>query len=291
MKLAPRFFASTAFIYLLAFSGFYIGTARAQVSEMDSESALNAGQWNSNTQIEAISSFGSSDLLLAGSPSFLSLEANNPANTSVIATSNSGLNDGLSIGSNADEDDYAASAYYAYNYGSQPKGSLITGDELGNGGEILTFDLNLTNSPAGYDIDSVNTIAGWTDHASVANQNFTLAYSLVSDPTSFITLTSVAYNPNDPTNDNPGGGGVATEVSLTNVDLSCVAALQFTFTPDPTSTGNANGDNTGTGLWLQEIDANGTETSPVPEPDTWALMVVGAAGAAVLSLRRRMVRA
>jgi hypothetical protein len=261
-------------------AGLFLSSLSAQtVHETASNSSLTSGHWNTNTQINAISS---SDLLEAGSITFSSLTANNPANTSIpgIATMNSGLNDGLSIGNSAD---YAASAYYAYNYthgAVTAKGSLIVGSELA-GGEVLTFDLNTAHSPYGYDINSVNTIAGWTDHASVSNQNYTLAYSLVSAPGTFITLTSVAYNPNDPTADNPGGGGVATEVSLTNVDLSHVADLRFTFTPDPTSLG---GGPSGTGLWLQEIDSFGSPTA-TPEPGTWALLILSLGGLAFFRYR------
>jgi len=263
-------------------------SARAQVVVTPTESLLT--DWTTNSIIQQIGIGASTSLLEAGSPTFSSLTANNPANTSLsgigISTYNSGLNDGLDIGSNGGGD-YGASAYYGYNSssnGGAAKANLIVGNELGNGGEVVTFNLNTGNSAAGYDINSVDTIAGWTDHASVSNQNYTLAYSLVGSPTSFTTLTSVAYNPNNPVSDSESSGGYASEVSLTDLDLTGVAALQFTFTPDPTSVGYGP---SGTGLWMQEVQAFGAATA-VPEPSTWAMMVVGAAGVVVLSLRRKL---
>ena len=284
LKLCGLFQAA---VLLLAVSAL---SARAQVTETDNESPLTS--WASNSIIQQIPAGASTSLLEAGSSSFSTLTGPT-ANTvgGALPTMLTGLNDGKDIGTNGGSD-WGASAYYAYNFGSTPKANLIDGDDFTGGpngnAAVFTFNLSLSNSPLGYDINSVDTFAGWTDHASVANQNYTLAYELVGSD-SFIPLTSVAYNPNNPVNENNvnGGPGDASEVSLTNLDLTGVAAIQFSFTPDPTSTGNANNDNTGTGIWLQEIQAFGSATTAVPEPATWATMFFGMAALALFQFRRK----
>jgi hypothetical protein len=233
----------------------------------------------SNTAFSAISS---TDLLENGSTALSGVSFSKTASTNLVTTLNSGINDGLSV-VNA----FGDSTYYGYNdaaNGGTAKSALIDNNALA-GGATITFNLNTSASPLGYTINGINTIAGWGDHASVADQNYTLSYSTVANPSLFINLSTVTYNPNDPINDNSGGGGVATEVSFTSLDLVGVAALKFNFTADPTSAGYGN---SATGIWLQEIDATGVAT--VPEPGTWAMMIVGAAGVVVLSLRR-LVRA
>jgi hypothetical protein len=247
-------------------------SARA-LTDTNSNDPYNGG---SNPEFSAISS---SDLLENSSSSLSSVSFTKTANTAVITTLNSGINDGLSV-----VNGFGDSTYYAYNSNPGAKANLIPGNELAGGAEI-TFNLNTSVNTLGYNINSINSIAGWTDHASVADQNFTLAYSTVAAPLVFIPVTSVAYNPYNPTSDSSDGGGVASLVSLTSLNLVGVKALQFDYTADPTSAGTGD---SGTGIWLQEIDATGSAT--IPEPSTWAMMIVGAAGVVVLSLRR-LVRA
>jgi len=222
----------------------------------------------SNAAFDAISS---TDLLESGSSTFGSMTATKAASTDIVTTENSGLNDGLSLLSG-----FGNSTYYGYNdpsNGGGAKANLIDGNQLGDGGVTVTFNLNTSVNTLGYDITGINTIAGWQDHASVANQDYTVSYSTIADPTLFLSLGSVSYNPNDPTNDDPGDGGVATEVSFTSLSLTGVAALQFHFTADPTSLGYGD---SATGTWYQEVDAFGTPT--VPEPGTWAMCGIALAG-------------
>ncbi len=64
-------------------------------------------------------------------------------------------------------------------------------------GTILTYNLDLSASPSGYDIARINTFTGWQDNGRV-NQNYTVQFATASEPNVFISLaTVVAYTPND----------------------------------------------------------------------------------------------
>ncbi len=59
-----------------------------------------------------------------------------------------------------------------------------------NNGNVVTFPLDLTGHPAGRDITSFDSYCTW-GNSGRDNQNYTLQYSTVADPTTFINITAV----------------------------------------------------------------------------------------------------
>jgi hypothetical protein len=89
-----------------------------------------------------------------------------------------------------------------------------------NSGAIITYTFS---SPMA--ITSINTYVGWRDGGR-ENQDYTISYSLAGNPTDFLSLYSVDYDParaGDPSD---------TAVSLSDTSgtiLDDVAAIQFSF--------------------------------------------------------------
>ena len=154
----------------------------------------------------------------------------------------------------------AAGAGAAY-FGNGVSGSALASDP------VVTFTLNTsvaTGSPHGYDLTSITSIYGWNNYPSMTDQDYTISYSTVADPTVFIPLYSVLYNPYAATNVQSFAD--ASEVNLTNLTgADGVGALRFSFKVDGTQSGQM----------IQEIDVDGTPVAATPEPSTWALMGLG----------------
>ena len=150
-----------------------------------------------------------------------------------------------------------------------------------------SFNTGAGGSATGYNITSVVSTYGWHDHASFSDQDYSILYSTVASPSVFVPLTSVAFNPFDPANDNANAGAQPNSSQVTTTDstgvlASGVAALEFTFTPYDNSSGLEQ-----SGQVVREIDVNGVATA-VPEPATFGLMTVGIMAA--LKRRRRVSR-
>src|SRR4051812_31981627 len=136
-------------------------------------------------------------------------------------------------------------------------------------GEQLTYSLNLAASPQGYLINSIATYGGWNDSGR-DQQLYTVAFSKVASPTTFVDYASVNFNPT------AGGDPSATRVQLFDppgIAAITVAAVRFTFDQP------AAPENGYTGY--TEIDVIG---QAVPEPTALGLIALGAAG---LLARRR----
>jgi hypothetical protein len=145
-----------------------------------------------------------------------------------------------------------------------------------------TFNTGAGGSATGYNITSIISAYGWHDHASFSDQDYSISYSTVANPNVFVTLTSVAYNPFDPANDNANAGGQynssqVTVTDSTGVLASGVTALEFTFTPYFNVAGLEQ-----SGQVVREIDVNGVATV-LPEPGALGLV----AGSLILGMRRR----
>ena len=103
----------------------------------------------------------------------------------------------------------------------------------GNGaGSFVVFTLR--GSANGYNLTNITVYGGWRD-AGRDQQGFTVYYSTVAAPSTFISLGSVYYNPT-----NAAGLACATRVILTSTSgvlVTSVAAVKFDFTTPTTPNG------------------------------------------------------
>ena len=148
---------------------------------------------------------------------------------------------------------------------------------------IYTFNTGAGGSATGYSITRIVSANGWHDHGSFSDQDYSISYSTVANPTVFTLLTGVVYNPFDPANDNDNAGAQPNSSQVTVTDTSGVlasgvAALEFTFTPysDPSGVEQS-------GQVVREIDVFGAATT-TPEPAVCGLAM---AGLGTLTRRRR----
>ena len=136
-------------------------------------------------------------------------------------------------------------------------------------GEQLTYTLDLAANPQGYLVNSIATYGGWNDSGR-DQQLYTVAFSTVANPTTFVDYASVNFNPT------AGGDPSASRVQIndsTGIAALNVAAVRFTFDQP------AAPENGYTGY--TEIDVIGRA---MPEPTAMGLVALGAAG---LLARRR----
>ena len=126
----------------------------------------------------------------------------------------------------------------------------------------LTFKLNVTAHPAGYEISAIRTFAGWKDGGTqtYANQKYTVEYRPVGSA-NWVLLRSVDYSPFTNLVDTPAN----TKVSLTapsGLLATGVAALRFNLELPSQSGGAANG------TVLREIDVIGQAVGTLPQTIT-----------------------
>jgi hypothetical protein len=135
-------------------------------------------------------------------------------------------------------------------------------------GTTVTYTLNTAASPLGSNLNSIAVYGGWNDSGR-DQQNYQVLYSTVQNPTNFINLTTVNFNPTVPDNTQSASRTIITDT--TGLLAIGVGALQFNFlNPENGYTGYA------------EIDVLG---APTPEPTGCTLLCVGAA--ALMARRRR----
>jgi hypothetical protein len=152
----------------------------------------------------------------------------------------------------------------------EPHPAFATAGNLNASGSSVTYALNTAASPLGYNIRQIDVYGGWND-AGRDQQRYNVLYSTVANPTAFLPLTSVDYQPPNTANVQAATRVRITEDALANLATG-VAAIQFDFTPAV--------ENGHTGY--AEIDIIGT---PVPEPTSAAVLGLGALG--LLARRRR----
>lgn len=141
-------------------------------------------------------------------------------------------------------------------------GSLGAGGDPSNNYNAQSFSpytvtITLASSILGYDITGFTAVSG--AYPDAINQNFTLSYSLVAAPGTFITLGTFTHNYTD-VNFEP----ITLITALTGLDLTGVSGLQFTANA-------ANGGATGA---YRELEIFGSPTVAVPEPSTWAVTLI-----------------
>ena len=149
----------------------------------------------------------------------------------------------------------------SYNPAGKVAADLYDGDSSGEPviqDGTLTFNLNTTTNTAGYNLASIVTFTNHPDGGR-DGQSYSVSYSSVSAPTTFIPITSVNYLMGD--NGTPGSG----KVTITNIGASNVAAVRFTFNTQ---------ENWGS-TWA-EIDITGTPSSAITEQNgTWTATADG----------------
>lgn len=137
-------------------------------------------------------------------------------------------------------------------------------------GAVLTYTLPVNPlGPNGWNISAINVYTGWRDSGR-DDQDYSVLYSLVASPTSFVSLAAVAYDPGLPS---PSDTAVLLSDSSGGFLIRGVAALQFSF---PTTENGYVG--------YRELDVFGT--AETPEPSTMLLTVLGL-GSLGRYLRRR----
>ena len=100
-------------------------------------------------------------------------------------------------------------------------------------GDTVTFRLDTSRHPAGYDLTKIATFAGHSD--SRASQSYSVSVAFVSDPAKFVLLVPAAAVHCDGGSSeiilqNPHGGVIANGPS---VQASGVAAVRFDFRDGP----------------------------------------------------------
>jgi len=100
----------------------------------------------------------------------------------------------------------------------------------------FTVTYNLGSNPLGYTVNNIKVISGWT--ADFVNQNFSVAYSTVADPSLFLSLGSYTLDTAEPFQ---GGLYITLQSSLSTGTVlpiaDGVADLQFTFNAEPSPQG------------------------------------------------------
>jgi hypothetical protein len=151
-----------------------------------------------------------------------------------------------------------------------------------NSNPVVTFTFSTPMT-----ITSLQSIYGWNDNNSFNDQDYTILYTLASNPSLMLTLGSVAYNPFEPSNDFSGFGPQgASMVDLSVSGLTNVKSISFEFTPYISSTSEQEQG----GQMIREIDVFGSpDVESVPEPSTWVLML-GGVGFLVFLTRRNLLK-
>ncbi len=161
----------------------------------------------------------------------------------------------------------------AINQGGNPSTTSSNYVTCGNGGSPTAGSLviyTLTNSSAGgYDLTNITVYGGWKD-AGRDQQAYTVYYSKVSAPTTFILLGGVNYNPADSL-----GNQSATRATLTPLSgalATNVAAVKFDFTTPVSENGYCG---------YAEIALYGTPLAPVVATNTLPVTAVDVVGSQV----------
>ena len=127
----------------------------------------------------------------------------------------------------------------------------------GNGGGAgSTIIYTLTGSAGGYNLTNITVYGGWDENGR-DQQAYTVYYSKISAPSTFISLGSVNYNPADAAN--VESATRATLTPATGVLATSVAAVKFDFT----NPGSENGY-----CGYAQIALYGTPLSPVVSTNT-----------------------
>jgi len=121
------------------------------------------------------------------------------------------------------------------------------GSALAENNEFAEFNLDLTASPLGYDIDTIDLYSNWGDGQGRDEIRVTITLSLVGTPTVFdqVVVTEEVYNPPTQTQG---------KMSITGIGGTGIAGIRFEW--PATQENNAVG--------YSELDVFGAATNPTP---------------------------
>jgi hypothetical protein len=191
----------------------------------------------------------STDLINQGGPSLAS--ESNTAFTSYAGSSIQTLNDGTSGG-----------------YNINPTATAV---DITEPSFSVTYMLNLTNAPHGYDLNTINVLSTW--NVDYLNQRYAINYSTVADPDNF--TASLGTFEFDQSQFTDGAAILSTLTDSTGTLATNVAGIEFTSLQDSVY---------GHLAAYREVDVLGAPTAAVPEP---AMAGLGAAIVMLLASRRR----
>ena len=121
-----------------------------------------------------------------------------------------------------------------YSYSSPQATNLEVCGNDGVAGSLLVY--TLPASTYGYDLTNITVYGGWQDNGR-DSQDYTILYSTVANPGSFMPLTQVKYSPSGV----PNGTASANRVIINDASgvaiARSVAALKFDFTSPPSENG------------------------------------------------------
>ncbi|MEY4916359.1 MAG: hypothetical protein RL616_272, partial [Verrucomicrobiota bacterium] len=149
-----------------------------------------------------------------------------------------------------------------------PSTNFVSCGSDGTAGSLVIYTLTNT-SAGGYNLTNITVYGGWRD-AGRDKQTFTVYYSKVSAPATFISLGSISYDP-----PNPSAVHCVTRSTLTPSTgflATNVAALKFDFTSPAAENG-----------WVGygEITASGVSVSAAIVSDTLPVTAVDVVGSSV----------
>ncbi|MFC4992600.1 PEP-CTERM sorting domain-containing protein [Rubritalea tangerina] len=229
----------------------------------------------------------------------LTLASSASLHAALVYNNNSSTSEGTFVASNTDLAQTqltsiarTSGSVFAGINGGNPN-QLVNGSALTGGGLFHSSGTNDTHFPAtytlefdlsintlGYDITTINTIAGWNENGrTLANQQYELQYSVVGDA-AFQSLGVQSFTPFSGAD---GNGASASLLSITD-DSGTIAqgvdAIRFIVQDHGQHTGTAQG------TVFKEFDVIGAATvASVPEPSTTALIGIG--GLSLILRRRR----
>jgi hypothetical protein len=134
-------------------------------------------------------------------------------------------------------------------------------------GSTVTYGFNVEANPLGYILTEINTFGEWDEGRDA--QNIDILYSTISNPTNFVALTTLAFDP-------APGNFSRISVSSGSGDpflATDVHSIRFSFGAQENSSGG-----------YREFDVLG---QAIPEPS--AVLLLGASALAFVTLRKRSI--
>ena len=143
-------------------------------------------------------------------------------------------------------------------------GSLVGFATCGSGGGGHSVTYTLTGSTAGYNVSNITVYAGWGDSGR-DQQAYTVSFSTVAAPSTFITIGSVNFNPSI-----PGSTPSADRITLTSSSAAPIGTNVASIKLDFTSPAGENGYS-----GYDEIQVFGVSAAPAVPPSIHAPVISG----------------